>query len=543
VLTNCQVSPEDRLAVSSEIGKVLPAATTHCLGGNDLCDLLDLNAELRRSFPQLLSLRDLDALLGSAVNHDIIERSLSAISHAKDLTAVFVPTDAYIQAWEVLRKHHFVVLEGPPEMGKSAIGWMIALTQVSNGWEANVCDNPDDFFRGLRADVPQIFIADDAFGRTEYDPSRGANWEAQLHRVLPRLGNTHWLIWTSRRHILERARKQMDLQGLAQRFPQPGEVVVDASRLNVRDKGLILYRHAKHVLERPELRAFIQGHAAEIVHHDAFTPERIRLFVSGVVPQLASQGSADLDPKVLSAKVKQEIQNPTDRMRKSFEALPLSHKWMLLSLLESGHYARVKDVLATHREQCGNDGNKPDDILDELREAFIRVLGLPNGHVEWIHPSYRDLVIEQLRDGGPLKSAFLNKMNLAGIKLALSDTGGPTGSLRFPLINSRTDWETLQRRTLEIAQSSDMKDCTALLTVLVAALDSSVGPERLRLATILTAACGLIRNQWDSGQATLDASAIRAYTAASERTSPMEPMPALEASFQKALQNVITASR
>jgi hypothetical protein len=538
VLTNCVVSPEHRSEMYTAIREVLSNVTVHCLGGNDVCDLLDANPALRRSFPQLLSLRDLDALLESVVNRDIIERSLSAISHAKDLAAVFVPTDAYINTWEVLKSHHFVVLEGPPEMGKSAIGWMIALAQIASGWEANVCDNPDDFFRALRADVSQIFIADDAFGRTEYDPSRGANWEAQLHRVLPRLGDTHWLVWTSRRHILERARKQMDLQGAAHRFPQPAEVLVDASQLRIRDKALMLYRHAKHVLARADLRAFIQAHAKEIVHHSAFTPERIRLFVSDAVPQLVSEGSTNVDAEVLSARVKQEIQNPTERMRKCFEGLPLSHKWMLLALLESGHYTSTEKLLSTYREQCGEDGTKPSDVLDELTEAFVRVE--PHlGGVEWIHPSYRDLIIEQLHGGGTLKSAFLKGMNLAGIKLALSDSGGPSGKLRFPLISSAKDWDTLQHRTLEVARSSNVMDQTALLTVLIAALDSSVGPERSTLLKILTATCQLVRQQWDSTQAKLDASAIRAYAAASERASPMEPMPSLEKSFQEALQNLI----
>ncbi len=228
LLTNSLISPQGRQAVEAEVLKALPSTRLHCLSGSDICDLLDVNPTVRRSFPQLLSLRDLDVLLASVVNRDIVERSSAAISNARDVASVFVPTSAYIQAWDVLKKHHFAVLEGPPETGKSAIAWMIALTQIASAWEAIVCDTPEDFFRALRADASQIFIADDAFGRTEYDPARGAKWEAQLHRVFSRLGNAHWLVWTSRKHILERARRRMDLQGVASGFPQPGEVLVDA---------------------------------------------------------------------------------------------------------------------------------------------------------------------------------------------------------------------------------------------------------------------------------------------------------------------------
>jgi hypothetical protein len=540
LLTNCLLSPHDRQAVNSGIGKALPNVATHCLGGNDLCDLLDINPALRRSFPQLLSLRDLDALLAGVVNRDIVERSSAAITYARDIAAVFVPTGAFIQAWEVLKKHHFVVLEGPPEMGKSAIGWMIALTQIANEWEASVCDAPDDFFRTLRTDASQIFIADDAFGRTEYDPSRGAKWEAQLHRVFSRLGDTHWLIWTSRKHILERARKHMDVQGTAHGFPEPGEVLVDASGLTVQDKALMLYRHSKHALASANLRDFIREHALQIVHHDALTPERIRRFVTEAVPHLAVGASAESDSEALSTHISQEIQNPTDRMRKCFHALSLPHKWMLLSLLESGHYTTTEDVLSAYLAQYGNGVSKPGEILDELTEAFVTVKGTTQRYVEWIHPSYRDLVIEQVRDGGSLKSEFLNRMNVAGIKLALSNTGGSAGSLRFPLISSPKDWDALRRRTLETAPSSGVEDSTALLTVLVAALDGSVGQERSKLMTILKETCDVIRNKWDSHQVELSASAISAYAAASERTSPMEPMPGLDATWQAALRSLRT---
>jgi hypothetical protein len=299
-----------------------------------------------------------------------------------------------------------------------------------------------------------------------------------------------------------------------------------------------VYRHAKHALASAHLRSFIRKHAVKIVENQAFTPERIRRFVVEAVPQLAVGVSHEPDSDALSAKIAQEIKNPTDRMRKSFHALSLPHKWMLLSLLESGHYATSGAVLSTYREQYGESGSKPSEILEELTEAFVIIKEKTQRYVEWIHPSYRDLVIEQLKDGGSLKSEFLSKMNVAGIKLALSDTGGSFGKLRFPLINSPEDWDTLRTRTLETAGDSGVEHCTTLLTVLTAALDGSVGQEKSTLLTILKAACQVIRERWNSEQVALSALAVSAYATASERTSPMEPMPALEVTWQGARESL-----
>lgn len=81
---------------------------------------------------------------------------------------------------------------------------MIGLSLLSSGWESLVCDTPDDFFKQYRSEANQVFIADDAFGRTEYDPTRGREWERLFERVTGRLDKKHWLIWTSRKYILER---------------------------------------------------------------------------------------------------------------------------------------------------------------------------------------------------------------------------------------------------------------------------------------------------------------------------------------------------
>ena len=171
LITNINLSADQRTITENDFADTLSTVKIHTLSGDDVCDLLDVHPELRRSFPQLLSLRDLDALLEDAVAKDVRERSYAAIAAARGCNPSFVPTGSYRKAWSVLFKHNFCILEGPPEMGKTAIAWTIALTQICKGWEAVVCDRPDDLYRAHAQDRKQVFIADDAFGRTEYDPS------------------------------------------------------------------------------------------------------------------------------------------------------------------------------------------------------------------------------------------------------------------------------------------------------------------------------------------------------------------------------------
>lgn len=378
LLTNAVANGADRLALKQLFLQSLPGTSIHIFCGNDLCDRLDFLPELRRAFPQLLSLRDLDVLFRDAINAGLLKRSNTLPTEAKSLLPVFVPTDVYERAWKVLRKHHFVVLEGPPEMGKTAIADTIAATQLSLGWQALVCQDPDAFFSLFDKKPSQIFVADDAFGRTEYDPTCGQKWEADLDRVLSMLDKSHWLIWTSRKHILERALHKLDLQGRASHFPRPGDVLVDSSQLTQKEKALILYRHAKAADLSAASRQLIKSRARQIVAHRSFTPERIRRFVVDRLSSFSARYANSLDADTLTREIDEEIQNPTDRMVKTFRALPNPHKFFLMALLESDRLCTPRELKKLYDERYPEETDERfDEVMEELSEAFISLRRAP----------------------------------------------------------------------------------------------------------------------------------------------------------------------
>jgi hypothetical protein len=161
-ITNALIDAQNREQIRSALANGMPSAVILVWGGDDVCDILDQSPGVTRSFPQLLSIRDLDELISQALNKKSRERSETALQIARELVPVFAPTASYDRAWQVLRRHHFSVLEGPPEVGKSAIAWMIGMTQAARGWEVVVCQTPEVFFEMISTTRPQLFIADDA---------------------------------------------------------------------------------------------------------------------------------------------------------------------------------------------------------------------------------------------------------------------------------------------------------------------------------------------------------------------------------------------
>ena len=80
-----------------------------------------------------------------------------------------------------------MVLTGPPEMGKTAIARMIGLELLTEGWEFHECVRPNELWKALDRGRRQLFVADDAFGSTEYRPEAAERWALDLYRVLREL--------------------------------------------------------------------------------------------------------------------------------------------------------------------------------------------------------------------------------------------------------------------------------------------------------------------------------------------------------------------
>ncbi|MES1241308.1 MAG: hypothetical protein ABUT39_06790 [Acidobacteriota bacterium] len=354
----------------------------------------ELGLGVARSFPELLSLRDLDVLLTEVVQRDIVERSDAAIKLAKDLAPVFVATAAYQRALEILEHHSLLVLDGPPEMGKSAIAYMIALTQLLRGWQAVDARYPDDVLANLSRGRPQVFIVDDAFGRTEYDVTLGRRWERDLAKVLVHLNENHWLILTTRKHILARALRELDLTGRARTFPQPGELIVSADDLSQEEKARILYRHARSAPLSERLRGVIRERARSIVEDRHFTPERIRRLVEERLPEAENLGRGRWSVD-LAEIVREAIRNPTRRMRTAFRGLPELHKRVLISLLDCER-ATIMQTLHTAVARLYQPVGKAElvETIEDLSSAFLRILQHGSSQdlsslsrIDWIDPA------------------------------------------------------------------------------------------------------------------------------------------------------------
>jgi hypothetical protein len=491
------------------------------VGSRELGASIDRHPELRAAMPSVLGLRDLGPLIAA----DARERSTLDITSAQELARVFWPTRAYKRARSVLGQHRFVVLSGPPEMGKTAIARMLALAQLTDGWEAHECTSPAQVWRVFDPDRRQVFVADDAFGSTEYRADAAELWARELGRILGALDDRHWLIWTSRPAPLKAGLRRVQREQGSEHFPAPGEVLVDAGELDLSEKTLILFRHAKRRNAGAEACSLLRSAGVSIVEHPHFTPERIRRFVAERFDGLVSSGGGDDERRALRL-VEHELAQPTDAMRNSFRALEEEHRELLIALLDApAGLIDERDLAATvRRHHAGGLSRPPGELIDRLTDHFLRITPLGIG---WVHPSWRDLVIGELRDDDAARRRFLSASGIYGVMLAVSQQGGPGGERSLPLLIGDSDWDTLGDRIAELLCELEDQDVARLLLALGETLRGELEPgQQPEVESITRYVLGAARRAWHKQARPLPVFLVEAwYATAAALPERVDPPP------------------
>jgi hypothetical protein len=481
-----------------------------CIGAS-----LDRHPSIRAAMPSVLGLRELSGL----IDDEVASRSSLDVLAAQELARVFWSTRAHGRALQVLGAHRFVVLTGPPEMGKTAVAQMLALALMTDGWEAHECTDPEQVWRHFDPQRRQVFVADDAFGSTEYRPDAAERWAAGLGRLLTMLDAEHWLIWTSRPAPLKAGLRRIQRERGTERFPAPGEVLVDAGELDLAEKTLILFRHAKAQGLSDQPRELVRSMGVKIVEHPHFTPERIRRFVTGRLGGLG--GSASHDPGELLRAIRRELASPTEAMRASFHALELEHRDLLIALLDAPAGLIDERELAgtVRRHRVGGLSRPPAELIDRLTDHFLRVSGLGIG---WVHPSWRDLVIEELRQDASARRRFLAASGIDGVTLALSHAGGPVGERSLPLLIDDRDWDTLGDRVHQLLREFDDRDIARLLQALGGAVDAAGDAGAKREAITLAGDClGTLKRAWERQPGAIPGFLLEAWFSLSAMTGDL----------------------
>ncbi len=93
--------------------------------------------------------------------------------------------------------------------------------------------------------------------------------------------------------------------------------------------------------------------------------------------------------------------------------------------------------------------------------------------VAWVHPTWRDLVIERLARDAGLWLHFLTRCGPHGVGLALSPAGAAPGERALPLIAGDRDWDALGDRIYTLLPELDHAELAAVLRAILGAAQTA----------------------------------------------------------------------
>ena len=384
------------------------------IDGNEVCEFLDLFPQVRRSYPQLLGLADLDSIL----NRDLYVRSEAFVLDWQPRLSTFVRTEAYGEALTTLRSHHFVVLDGPPEAGKSTIAAALALLRAADGYEVIDVQGPDQVFRIYKPDQSQLFVADDAVGSVSFDPSLTDNWSRALRGILRKLNAKHLLIWTARSYVLEEAIAESRLGEAIRDFPGIHEVLVEVGKLSEFQKAEILYNHAKQAHLSEASRVLIRENASKIARHPDFTPERVRQLVENVLPSEADSSRGE-EETISWEDVDQFLKDPGTRWVQAYRSLSASEQTLLTAILDFNAgvtFSGLRRAYDLRSKQLSYPRLDFNECVSRLQHSFLRVVAFyTTEYVDFQHPSLRDMLLSQLRGDELARRRYIQLASPVGL--------------------------------------------------------------------------------------------------------------------------------
>ncbi|HUJ08824.1 MAG TPA: hypothetical protein VL171_02255 [Verrucomicrobiae bacterium] len=170
----------------------------------------------------------------------------------------------------------------------------------------------------------------------------------------------------------------------------------------------------------------------------------------------------------------------------------------------------------------------------------------PFPEYDWMHPSWRDLVIEHLQSSRADRRRFLSRCGVQGILLALSSAGGGTGVRETPLLVEDADWKTFEGTIIALLNASrNESEVRMVLGAIHGAALRKCKVEELRflrvpspLREMAIKSLETLRAKWNGESQIIGTSTLAEYYNISVRVTPLPGMPNLQPTWDYRLAEV-----
>jgi len=366
----------------------------------------DLNALLREFGDILKSWYKLwltnTEVLSRILNNASYTRSDFTIEIIRKRVKIYVETQDFNEALDVLFEQKVLMITGVPGIGKTTIAEMIVYHILEREHELISVANIDEAEARFSADpkLKQLFYFDDFLGATYLEFTSAAGKASRIALFIERIRNSHnkFMLLTTRTVILNKMRQLSDK--IERLGLKDNEYEIQLTSYSDFDKARILYRHMYFSeLDRELLNViFHDRFYMRIIKHKNYSPRIVEYIMNKKIVH-------SLSPAQFRAKVVSSLDVPEEIWRHSFETqIEEVHRAFLFTLFTFKGYADEtlvnKAYLARlEYERTVNglafEGNVLDSTVRILQGGFIDVLydqSQEKRYYRYVNPSLADFI-------------------------------------------------------------------------------------------------------------------------------------------------------
>ena len=399
LVTSVSISPKQKRKLAKVLGPYL-RISSDILGCDDLNLLLRRYPEIEKShFKLWLSS---STMLERILHSDIYAYQRIFRADIKQAIRVYVENESLTDAHRLLEQNHVIVISGPPGVGKTTLGEMLAHIYLCQDWQVLGLRNLTDGLKMFDKSRKQVFFFDDFLGQIALDRSALSSSDSilrQFIRLVQRRDLDVRFILTTRTYVLEAA--QSISEHIADDYIDLSKFHIDVGIYTRRIRAHILYNHLyTHRTPRAFINALISRRGVtEIIDHPNYTPRIIEWMTTSII---SSSSSPDSYPKDFLT----TLDNPSRMWETAFRFhIPSMCRHLLYSLflmsrnsvaLEDlrGPFDRLHIVLSTKY----NQPTEPMDFSDALRILEGSFISISKSTASFINPSVRDFLSRYLVD-------------------------------------------------------------------------------------------------------------------------------------------------
>jgi hypothetical protein len=396
VVTSVRLTPANKTAIAAAMSPYVGNPASDVIGGDDVEGLLSRHPRIEQANFKLwlTSTTVLENVLHNAERC----RTDFEIERVQRKLPLFVQSESFRTAGEMLEANRVLIISGPPGIGKTTLAEMLLYTHLDMGYEPVVIESEVKEGRKLfKKTDKQLFYFDDFLGLTFLGDSRdylSGNQDRAIVDFMEmiRSSKESKFILTTREHILQNAVRLSER--LSYSHVLRDRIILTMPEYSTGHRARMLYNHV-YFSDLPhdhKEQITANDFFFTIIKHRHFNPRLIEWLTS--FTRMSAIGAEDYQGHISAL-----LDNPEQLWEHAFSnQISEAARSMLLCLYTTGELREQVDfepefqAVHTLGSRKYNFRTSPVDFRNALRELDGGFLSFSRGHISFLNPSVKDYV-------------------------------------------------------------------------------------------------------------------------------------------------------